>query len=60
MIQLAATLGREFSHELLAVASEMDESTLLGEIDKLVQAEILSEGRPPAAMSRTRFCRCRT
>ena len=48
VIQLAATLGREFSHELLAVASDMDESTLLGEVDKLVQAEILyRKGRPP-------------
>jgi class 3 adenylate cyclase/predicted ATPase len=48
VIQLAATLGREFSHELLAVASEKDESTLLGEIDKLVRAEILyQKGRPP-------------
>ena len=48
VIQLAATLGREFSHELLAAASEMDESTLLGEIEKLVQAEILyQKGRPP-------------
>jgi serine/threonine protein kinase/CheY-like chemotaxis protein/predicted ATPase len=49
VIQLAAALGREFSHELLAaVASDMDESTLLGEIDKLVQAEILyQKGRPP-------------
>ena len=49
VIQLAATLGREFSHELLAAASDMDESTLLGEIDTLVQAEILYQrGRPPA------------
>ena len=48
VIQLAATLGREFSHELLAAASDMDEATLLGEIDKLVQAEILyRKGRPP-------------
>ena len=48
VIHLAATLGREFSHELLAVVSGIDESTLLGEIDKLVQAEILyRRGRPP-------------
>ena len=48
VIQLAATLGREFSHELLAAVSDMDESTLLGEIEKLVQAEILyQKGRPP-------------
>ena len=48
VIQLASTLGREFSHELLAAARGMDESTLLGEIEKLVQAEILyQKGRPP-------------
>ena len=49
VIQLAATLGREFSHELLAAASDMDASTLLGEIATLVKAEILHQkGRPPA------------
>jgi CheY-like chemotaxis protein/class 3 adenylate cyclase/predicted ATPase len=48
VIQLAATLGREFSHELLVAASEIDESTLLGQIDKLVQAQILfQKGRRP-------------
>jgi serine/threonine protein kinase/tetratricopeptide (TPR) repeat protein len=47
--QLAATLGREFSHELLAAVATMDEADLLAELDKLVRAEILfQKGRPPA------------
>ncbi len=46
--QLAATLGREFSYELLAAVASMDESTLDAELAKLVQAEILYEkGRLP-------------
>jgi class 3 adenylate cyclase/predicted ATPase len=46
--QLAATLGREFSHELLAAVSELDEPTLRAELVRLVQAEILfQKGRPP-------------
>jgi serine/threonine protein kinase/predicted ATPase len=46
--QLAATLGREFSYELLAAVANIDEPTLQAELGKLVQAEILySKGRPP-------------
>jgi len=46
--QLAATLGREFSHELLATVVTVDEATLQAELGKLVQAEILyPKGRPP-------------
>ena len=46
--QLAATLGREFSHELLAAVAAVDEPTLQAELAKLVQAEILyPKGRPP-------------
>ncbi len=47
--QLAATLGREFSYELLAAAvATVDEPTLQAELAKLVQAEILyPKGRPP-------------
>jgi hypothetical protein len=48
LAQLAATLGREFSHELLAAIAALDEPTLEGELAKLVQAEILyPKGRPP-------------
>ena len=46
--QLAATLGREFSYELLAAVATVDEPTLQAELAKLVQAEILyPKGRPP-------------
>ena len=46
--QLAATLGREFSYELLAAVASMDEPTLQVELAKLVQAEILyTKGRLP-------------
>ncbi len=46
--QLAATLGREFSYDLLAAVATVDEATLQAELGKLVQAEILyAKGRPP-------------
>jgi serine/threonine protein kinase/predicted ATPase len=45
---LAATLGREFSYELLAAVTTLDEPALQAELVKLVQAEILyPKGRPP-------------
>ncbi len=51
IVQLAATLGREFSHELLAAVaatSAVDEPTLQAELNKLVRAEILHQkGLPP-------------
>jgi serine/threonine protein kinase/tetratricopeptide (TPR) repeat protein len=49
LAQLAATLGREFSYELLAAVADMDETSLQLELGKLVQAEILySKGRIPS------------
>ena len=46
--QLAATLGREFSYELLSAVVPMDGASLQAELDKLVRAEILfQKGRPP-------------
>jgi predicted ATPase len=46
--QLAATLGRDFSYELLAAVATVDEATLRTELGKLVKAEILYQlGRPP-------------
>jgi class 3 adenylate cyclase/tetratricopeptide (TPR) repeat protein len=39
--QLAATLGREFSFELLAAVAWVDEPTLRGALDELVAAELL-------------------
>jgi class 3 adenylate cyclase len=48
LAQLAATLGREFSYELLAAVAGVDEPTLQAELAKLVQAEILyPKGRIP-------------
>ena len=48
LAQLAAVLGREFSHELLAAVATVDEPTLLDELAQLAQAEILyPKGRPP-------------
>jgi serine/threonine protein kinase len=50
LAQLAATLGREFSHEVFAVVTGLDAATLNNELSKLVQAEILHEkGRRPNA-----------
>ncbi|MDA2919111.1 AAA family ATPase [Desulfobacterota bacterium AH_259_B03_O07] len=39
--QLGATLGREFTYELLQAISPVDEETLQRELSKLVEAEIL-------------------
>jgi class 3 adenylate cyclase/predicted ATPase len=48
LAQLAAVLGREFSHELIAAVAPMDEPTLLTELGRLSQADILyAKGRPP-------------
>jgi predicted ATPase len=48
VVQLGATLGREFSHEVLAAAAPLDEVTLQAELTKLVQADLLyQKGRPP-------------
>lgn len=48
LAQLAAVLGREFSHELLCAVAVMDEPTLQSELAQLAQAEILyPKGRPP-------------
>ncbi|HWO01471.1 MAG TPA: protein kinase, partial [Blastocatellia bacterium] len=48
VVQLAATFGREFSYEMLAAVSTLDEFTLQAELAKLAEAEILYQnGRPP-------------
>ena len=50
VVQLAATLGREFRYEMIAAVAAMDDVTLQEELQKLVQAEILyRQGRPPGA-----------
>ena len=49
VVQLAAAIGREFDHELLAAAAGLPGPQLRAELDKLVRAELLfRKGRPPA------------
>lgn len=46
--QLASTIGREFSFELMSAASGLDDAALCANLGKLVQAEILYEkGQAP-------------
>jgi len=50
MTQLGATLGREFSYELLQAVSPWDEGTLQRGLQQLVEAEFLYQrGLPPQA-----------
>jgi TOMM system kinase/cyclase fusion protein len=50
LAQLAATLGREFSHELLVEVAPWDETWLHRELTRLVDAELLyRRGLPPRA-----------
>jgi class 3 adenylate cyclase/tetratricopeptide (TPR) repeat protein len=41
--QLAATIGREFSYELLRAISPLDETKLTGALNQLVDAELLEQ-----------------
>ncbi len=48
--QVAATLGREFSYDLLEIVSDLDEKTLRQDLGKLVETELLYQrGMPPYA-----------
>lgn len=48
--QLGATIGRQFSYELLQAVSTLDTATLQQELARLVDAELLSQqGLPPQA-----------
>ena len=48
--QLGATLGREFSYELIKAVTPMDEASLHQALAKLVEAEVLYQrGMPPQA-----------
>jgi len=50
VVQLAATLGREFTFEMLHATSGMDGDELTAELGKLTHAELLFQrGRPPEA-----------
>src|SRR5262249_42586478 len=46
LAQLAATLGREFSYDVLAAVASLDEPALQAELAKLVQSEILYSKGP--------------
>ena len=49
--QLAATIGREFSYELLQAISLIEEKTLQRELSRLVEVELIYQrGLPPQAM----------
>jgi Double zinc ribbon len=51
LAQLGATLGRQFTYELLQAVAPLDELTLQRELERLVQAELLYQrGMPPRAM----------
>jgi len=51
LAQLGATLGREFSYELLQAVAPWDEGTLRRGLQQLVEAEFLyQQGLPPQAM----------
>jgi tetratricopeptide (TPR) repeat protein len=53
LAQLGATLGREFSYELLQAVSPWDEETLQRGLHQLVEAELLYQlGLPPQAAYR--------
>jgi class 3 adenylate cyclase/predicted ATPase len=53
LAQLGATLGREFSYELLQAVSPWDEATLRRGLQQLVEAEFLYQrGLPPQATYR--------
>jgi class 3 adenylate cyclase/predicted ATPase len=50
LAQLGATIGREFSYELLQTVSPLDESTLQQRLKQLIDAELIYQrGLPPQA-----------
>ena len=49
--QIGATIGREFSYELLAATAQMDEPKVRTALDELVHAELaFCRGKPPDAI----------
>ncbi len=53
LAQLGATLGREFSYDLLQAVAPWDEATVQGGLQQLVVAELLyQQGLPPQATYR--------
>lgn len=51
VVQMAATIGREFSYELILGVLDLDANTLQEELEQLVQAEVIfQQGTPPQAI----------
>ncbi|MDA0282929.1 MAG: hypothetical protein O3B86_06200 [Planctomycetota bacterium] len=51
VVQMAATVGREFSYELIMAVLDLDAQTLQEELERLVQAEVIfQQGTPPQAI----------
>jgi class 3 adenylate cyclase/predicted ATPase len=50
VVQIAATLGRQFSHELISAVAEMSQPQLEGGLEQLIRAELVfRRGTPPDA-----------
>ncbi len=50
VVQMGATIGRQFAYDLLQAVSQLDASTLQRELERLVEAEIVYQrGLPPQA-----------
>jgi predicted ATPase len=51
VVQIAATLGRQFSHELISAVADIPLAKLEEALEKLIRAELVfRRGRPPDAM----------
>ena len=51
VVQMAATIGREFSYELIMGVLDLDANTLQEKLERLVQAEVIFQsGTPPQAI----------
>jgi predicted ATPase len=53
LVDLAATIGREFTTDVLAGAGELDEDELLGDLDELWRRRIVREWAPTPTTSAT-------
>jgi predicted ATPase len=50
VVQIAATLGRQFSYELISAVADMQQSRLEGALEQLIRAELVfRRGTPPDA-----------
>jgi predicted ATPase len=56
--QLAATLGREFSYELIEAVADMEVAILRSGLSQLAEAEILFQRGPPPTRTTPSSTRC--